>query len=331
MRWSTDPSARAASNRRSPADGDSASYSPRRLRRRARGDSAPVGISRRSRSSASTATSRRLSRRPRRRALISRRRGRWQRVAGGVDSAVTTIEQLARKLPETAILAMGHGGLGRARHSRPRAGALEFLRCPLERVDLVAALEKLARFRGSAPQRNPGRIISVFAAAMASARRHSRSIWPSRWPSAPKARRCSWSSTPGSRNRDVPGSKPRYSIHDVENLGRMDESLPWPLDGARKRPRPRSGRRGLERGQFSPDQVSGTIEVMRSHFDHVLMDLRHDFDLDGRGARGFGRDLVRPASTSPPCARGRRRWRLPAPGPRHEKDKVVVMRDGPAT
>src|SRR5437667_149855 len=74
--------------------------------------------------------------------------------------------------------------------------------------------------------------------------------------------------------------RPRYSILDVvENIGRMDESLLrglltrhasglWTVPGPTR----------LERGQLSPEQVSGAIEVLRSYFDHVLMDLRHDFD-----------------------------------------------------
>src|SRR2546427_544745 len=69
--------------------------------------------------------------------------------------AVTAIEQLARKLPETAILATGHGVSAELVIRVLRAGALEFLRRPVERVDLVAALEKLARFRGSRAASGP--------------------------------------------------------------------------------------------------------------------------------------------------------------------------------
>ena len=195
--------------------------------------------------------------------------------------AVTTIEQLARKLPETAILAMGHGVSAELVIRVLRAGALEFLRRPVERVDLVAALEKLARFRGSAPQRNPGRITSVFAAkgglgATTLAINLAVSM-------AERAQGKTLLIELDTRQSDIVtflDLKPRYSIHDVvENLGRMDESLLRGLltphaSGLWTAPGPTR----LERGQFSPDQVSGAIEVARSHFDHVLMDLRHDFD-----------------------------------------------------
>ena len=195
--------------------------------------------------------------------------------------AVTAIEQLARKLPETAILAMGHGLSAELVIRVLRAGALEFLRRPVERVDLVAALVKLARFRGSAPQRNPGRITSIFAAKGGlGATTLAINLGVSM---AERADGKTLLVELDNRHSDIVtflDLKPRYSIHDVvENLGRMDESLLrglltrhtsglWTVPGPTR----------LERSQFGPEQVSGVIEVLRVHFDHVLMDLRHDFD-----------------------------------------------------
>jgi pilus assembly protein CpaE len=196
-------------------------------------------------------------------------------------SAVTAIDQLARKLPETAILATGHGASAELVIRVLRAGALEFLRRPVERVDLVAALEKLARFRGSAPARNPGRVTSVFAAkgglgATTLAINLGVSV-------AERAQGKTLLVELDTRQSDVVtflDLKARYSILDVvENVGRIDESLLRGLltqhtSGLSVVPGPTR----LERGQFSPEQISGAIEVLRSHFDHVLMDLRHDFD-----------------------------------------------------
>jgi pilus assembly protein CpaE len=247
--------------------------------------------------------------------------------------AVTAIEQMARKLPETAILATGHGLSAELVVRVLRAGALEFLRRPVERVDLVAALEKLARFRGSAPQRNPGRITSIFAAkgglgattlainlgvAMAERAEHKTLLVEL-----------------DTRQSDIVtflDLKPRYSIHDVvENLGRMDESLLrglltrhasglWTVPGPTR----------LERSQFSPEQVSGTIELLRTHFDHVLMDLRHDFD-PGTVAALEASDVILFVTSLDVAALRSGAAALAAfrhLGLDTKKIKVVVMRDG---
>jgi pilus assembly protein CpaE len=196
-------------------------------------------------------------------------------------SAVTAIEQVARKLPETAILATGHGASAELVIRVLRAGALEFLRRPVERVDLVAALEKLARFRGSAPPRNPGRVTSIFAAkgglgVTTLAINLGVSV-------AERAQGKTLLVELDTRQSDIVtflDLKARYSILDVvENVGRIDESLLRGLltqhaSGLSVVPGPTR----LERSQFNPEQISGAIEVFRSHFDHVLMDLRHDFD-----------------------------------------------------
>ena len=80
------------------------------------------------------------------------------------EDAFTGIEQLVRKLPDTAILATG-GRLSADFVIRVlRAGALEYLARPVQRADLIAALEKLARFRGAPVAGPAGRVTSVFSA-----------------------------------------------------------------------------------------------------------------------------------------------------------------------
>jgi pilus assembly protein CpaE len=251
----------------------------------------------------------------------------------GAVMAVTTIEQMVRKLPETAILAMGHGVSAELVIRILRAGALEFLRRPVERVDLVAALEKLARFRGSAPQRNPGRITSIFAAKGGlGATTLSINLGVS-------MAECAEGKTLlvelDTRQSDIVtflDLKPRYSIHDVvENLGRMDESLLrglltrhasglWTVPGPTR----------LERSQFSPEQVSGTIELLRTHFDHVLMDVRHDFD-PGTVAALEASDVILFVTSLDVAALRSGAAALAAfrhLGLDTKKIKVVVMRDG---
>src|SRR6266511_613059 len=141
--------------------------------------------------------------------------------------AVTAIEQLARKLPETAILATGHGVAAELVIRVLRAGALEFLRRPVERVDLVAALEKLAPFRGSATPRNPGRITSIFAAKGGlGATTLAINLGVSM---AERAEGKTLLVELDTRQSDIVtflDLRPSYSILDVvENIGRMDESL----------------------------------------------------------------------------------------------------------
>ena len=247
--------------------------------------------------------------------------------------AVTAIEQLARKLPETAILAMGHGLSAELVIRVLRAGALEFLRRPVERVDLVAALVKLARFRGSAPQRNPGRITSIFAAKGGlGATTLAINLGVSM---AERADGKTLLLELDNRHSDIVtflDLKPRYSIHDVvENLGRMDESLLrglltrhasglWTVPGPTR----------LERSQFGPEQVSGVIEVLRVHFDHVLMDLRHDFDPATVAALEASDEILFVTSLDVAALRS---GAAALAAFRHlgldtKKIKVVVMRDG---
>jgi pilus assembly protein CpaE len=247
--------------------------------------------------------------------------------------AVTAIEQLARKLPETAILAMGHGLSAELVIRVLRAGALEFLRRPVERVDLVAALVKLARFRGSAPQRNPGRITSIFAAKGGlGATTLAINLGVSM---AERADGKTLLVELDNRHSDIVtflDLKPRYSIHDVvENLGRMDESLLrglltrhasglWTVPGPTR----------LERSQFGPEQVSGVIEVLRVHFDHVLMDLRHDFDPATVAALEASDEILFVTSLDVAALRS---GAAALAAFRHlgldsRKVKVVVMRDG---
>lgn len=254
-------------------------------------------------------------------------------VAESPATAVAAIEQLAHKLPETAILATGHQVSAELVIRVLRAGALEFLRRPVERVDLVAALEKLARFRGSAPQRNPGRITSIFAAKGGlGATTLAINLGVSM---AERVEGKTLLVELDNRHSDIVtflDLKPRYSIHDlVENLGRMDESLLrglltrhasglWTVPGPTR----------LERSQFGPEQVSGAIEVLRAHFDHVLMDLRHDFDpatvaaLEASDVILFVTNLDVAALRSGAAALAAFRHL----GLDTKKIKVVVMRDG---
>ena len=74
------------------------------------------------------------------------------------------IESLARAVPGAGILATGRGTSADFVIEVIRAGAVEFLRRPVDREDLLAALDKVLRLRRVAPPaRDPGHVTSVFS------------------------------------------------------------------------------------------------------------------------------------------------------------------------
>jgi pilus assembly protein CpaE len=202
---------------------------------------------------------------------------------GSADGwSVAPIEQLARGFPDSVVLAMGPSVSVDLVIQVMRAGAVEFLPRPVERADLMAALEKMARMRrGPAPTRRAGRIASVFST------KGGLGVTTL----AINLAVCLGEQNPGStllaeldtRQSDIAtflDLRATYSVLDAfENLHRMDESFLqgllvkhgkglWVLPGP-----PR-----MERAQLNAEQVHAGLEMIRSHFEHVVLDLRHDMD-----------------------------------------------------
>src|SRR5688500_14262361 len=202
--------------------------------------------------------------------------------AQGADAATRVIENVSQALPNTAILASGPALPADVVIRLIRAGAVEFLSRPVERADVLAALDKLSRFhRGSSPQRRLGRMTAVFSTkgglgvttvaanlAVALAGRGSQNVLLVDL---------------DSRQSDIASLlnlRATYSVLDAfENVGRMDESFLrgllvkhssglWVLPGPQR----------MERIQFGAEPVRIGLEIMRSYFDHVVLDLRHDLD-----------------------------------------------------
>jgi pilus assembly protein CpaE len=192
------------------------------------------------------------------------------------------IERLARRLPETALLATTANASAEFVVQVIRAGALELLRRPVEQGELLAALDKLARFRGRAVQRQPGRVTAVFATKGglgATTLAVNLGVCLAQHSASKSALLVELDT----RHSDVVtflDLRPRYSILDVfENMERMDESLLqglmtkhdsglWVLPGPPQ----------MERGYLLAEQVQSGVDLLRSHFDHVVLDLRHDLD-----------------------------------------------------
>jgi pilus assembly protein CpaE len=203
--------------------------------------------------------------------------------AGGPDGPpARMVEALARTFPEAAVFATGPSVSADFVIEVIRAGAVEFLRRPVQAGDLAAALEKLLRIRRpTQPAARAGRIMSVFST--------KRGLGVTTV--ATNLAVCLAERAPGrtilidldTRQSDVAtflNLRPTYSVVDaLENPDRLDASFLQGLvvrhtSGLVVLPGPTR----LERGQFVAEQVQVMLEMVRSQFDHVVLDLRHDLD-----------------------------------------------------
>lgn len=198
------------------------------------------------------------------------------------DEASSAIEHIARVLPDTAIVVTGPTQSAHLVIQVMRAGALDFVARPVKQDDLREALEKVARSRlGVAVQQRIGRITSVFSTKGGSGVTTV----------ATNLAVCEAKRSPGRtllvdldiRQSDIAtflNLRSQYSVLDAfENIGRMDESFLrrlltedsnglWVLPG----PTP------MNRAKPSPEQIQAGLEIFRSHFDQVILDLPHDMD-----------------------------------------------------
>jgi pilus assembly protein CpaE len=202
--------------------------------------------------------------------------------AKGEAGPATTIERLVRRLPETAILATAANGSAEFVVQVIRAGAMDFVRRPVDPRELKAALDKLTRLRGRPAHRQPGRVTAVFSAKGglgATTLAVNLGVCFAEQPGAKSTLLVELDT----RHSDVVtflDLRPRYSILDVfESMDRMDESLLqglmvkhasglWVLPGPSK----------IERSYLASEQVQAGLDLLRSHFDNVVLDLRHDVD-----------------------------------------------------
>lgn len=255
-----------------------------------------------------------------------------RQVSEGPESASRLVAELTKALPETAVFATGAQVSAEFVIRIMRAGAVEFLTRPVDRADLVSALEKLGRFRkGGGSERKPGRVTAVFSTkggvgvttvatnlAVCLARRGASTLLIDL----------------DSRQSDVAtflNLRSNYSVLDAfENVGRMDESFLrglltrhssglWVLPGPSR----------IERIQFGAEPVRVGIEIMRSHFDHVVLDLRHDLDPGTVAALEAADTILFLTSLEVPGVRstvagvaGLRQLGISS-----QKVKIVVMRD----
>jgi pilus assembly protein CpaE len=192
------------------------------------------------------------------------------------------VEALARAFPDASVFATGADVSADFVIEAIRAGAVEFLRRPVQRADLAAALEKVFRLRrGSQPPARAGRITSVFSTKGGlgvTTLATNLAICLAERP-ADKTLLIDLDT----RQSDVAtflNLHYTYSVLDaLESLERLDDSLLQGLlvkhaSGLQVLPGPTR----VERSQLPGERVQGALEIIRSHFAHVVLDLRHDFD-----------------------------------------------------
>jgi pilus assembly protein CpaE len=204
------------------------------------------------------------------------------RSAGSDGPPARMVETLARAFPEAAVFASGVNPSADFVIEIIRAGAVEFLVRPVQPAHLAAALEKLLRLRRAPqPAQRAGRITSVFSSkgglgVTTVATNVAVCL-------AERAPRRTLLVDLDTRQSDVAtflNLRATYSVMDaLENTDRLDASFLQGLvsqhsSGLVVLPAP--GR--IERTQMTPEQVQVMLEVVRSHFDHVVLDLRHDLD-----------------------------------------------------
>ena len=202
----------------------------------------------------------------------------------GTDVAtVRSIERLARTLPEAAIIATGPIQSAEFVIQVMRAGALEYLGRPVDLADLSVALGKVSRTRrGAVAETRSSHIAAVFSPsggvgvttlaitlAMALAENATKRVLLLELDTRP------------SDVMTFLDIRPPYSVADaLHNIDRMDESFIQGVvvkydNGLFVLTAPH----GVEPGPFDAERVQMMLEILRSHFDHIVIDCRHDYDV----------------------------------------------------
>ncbi len=198
------------------------------------------------------------------------------------NGASSAIEHLARVLPDTAILVTGPTQSAHLVIQVIRAGAVDFVARPVKQDELQQALKKIVRSRPDvAAQQRIGRVTSVFStkggAGVTTVATNLAVCWAKRSPGRTLLVDLD------TRQSDIAtflNLRPAHSVLDAfENVGRMDESFLkrlltehsnglWVLPG----PTP------MNLVKLSAEQVQAGLEILRSHFDQIILDLPHDMD-----------------------------------------------------
>ena len=197
-------------------------------------------------------------------------------------ATIRSIERLARTVPDAAIVATGPIHSAEFVIQVMRAGALEYLRRPVEADDLSAALAKVGRTRrGAAPETRASSITAVFSpTGGVGVTTLAISLGMALAESSVKKVLLLELDTRPSDVMTFLDIRPPYSVADaIHNIDRMDESFIQGVvvkydNGLFVLTAPH----GVEPGPFDGERVQMMLDIFRSHFDHIVIDCRHDYD-----------------------------------------------------
>jgi pilus assembly protein CpaE len=192
------------------------------------------------------------------------------------------IGALAQALPDAAILATGPTTSAEFVIGVMRAGALDLLRRPVDRAELAAAVDKIVRLRrGRTAPTRAGHLTAAYATKGGlGVTTVATSLAVCLAEGAPDGALLVDLDTRQSDVATFLDLRPKYSVLDAfGGVDRMDEAFLrsllvrhasglWVLPGPLR----------MERGQLSGEQTKAGLEIIRSRFDHVVLDLRHDVD-----------------------------------------------------
>ena len=226
----------------------------------------------------------------------------------GEVQALNFIAQLVRLLPGVSVMATGPDGSADLVIRAIRAGAVEFLRRPISRDDLAAAIEKVRRLRKgpSTTDVRAGRVVSVYASkgglGVTTLATNLAVCLAQDEPNAVIAVDLDLRQGGVSTLLNM---RPQYSVLDAfAQSERLDESflrglLAQHASGLQLLAAPSH----VERSRFTPEQVREGLSVIRSHFAHVVIDLPHDLDPGTIAALEESNDVIYLVGLNVPAVR----------------------------
>jgi pilus assembly protein CpaE len=226
----------------------------------------------------------------------------------GETHCLDCINHLLRLAPGISVIASGSGDSADLVIRAVRAGAVEFLRRPISKDEFAVAIEKIRRFR-TAPSNSDGkigRVISVYAIKGGlGVTTLATNLAASLAKSAPDAVIAIDLDLRQGAISTLLNLHPTYSAVDAfGQSGRLDEAFLRGLlvrhaSGLHVLAAPPA----IERSHFSPEQMREGLEVIRSHFACVVLDLAHDLDPGTISALEESDDVLYMVGLSVPAVR----------------------------